>query len=122
MGKDLRFSVLLDYYGSMLTDKQRDVIELYYNEDLSLAEIAEHEKITRQGVRDSIKRAEEILLELEGKLGLADRLRTLALALDEMTELAGTIHRESDTYNYSRAITESAARIKTLAEEGAKLI
>ena len=57
MAKNLEISFLLDFYGDMLTDKQRDVVELYYNEDLSLAEIAAHSGITRQGVRDSIKRA-----------------------------------------------------------------
>ena len=69
-GKDLRIAILLDYYGGILTEKQREVIELYYNEDLSLAEIAEHEGITRQGVRDSIKRAEYQLLDFEEQLGL----------------------------------------------------
>ena len=59
MAKNLEISFLLDFYGDMLTDKQRDVVELYYNEDLSLAEIAAHSGITRQGVRDSIKRAED---------------------------------------------------------------
>ena len=62
MAKNLEISFLLDFYGDMLTDKQRDVVELYYNEDLSLAEIAAHSGITRQGVRDSIKRAEGQLL------------------------------------------------------------
>ena len=66
MAKNLEISFLLDFYGDMLTDKQRDVVELYYNEDLSLAEIAAHSGITRQGVRDSIKRAEGQLLEYEG--------------------------------------------------------
>ncbi len=56
--KDLEISVLLDYYGAMLTEKQREVADWYYNKDLSLAEIAEHTGITRQGVRDAIKRAE----------------------------------------------------------------
>ena len=64
MSKNLAISDLLDLYGPMLTDKQRDVIELYYNQDLSLAEIAEHEQITRQGVRDNIKRGEAFLLEM----------------------------------------------------------
>ena len=68
MSKNLAISDLLDLYGPMLTDKQRDVIELYYNQDLSLAEIAEHEQITRQGVRDNIKRGEAFLLEMEEKL------------------------------------------------------
>ena len=58
MAKNLEISLLFDFYGDMLTEKQRDVVELYYNDDLSLSEIAENEGITRQGVRDSIKRAE----------------------------------------------------------------
>ena len=56
MAKNLEISMLLDFYGEMLTDKQREVVSLYYNEDLSLAEIASIAQITRQGVRDSIKR------------------------------------------------------------------
>ena len=67
MAKNLYVSALLDVYGSFLGDKQRELTELYYNEDLSLAEIAENEGITRQGVRDSIKRAEAQLALLEEK-------------------------------------------------------
>ena len=77
MSKNLEISVLLDYYGGMLTDKQRDVIDLYYNQDLSLAEIAEHEKISRQGVRDNIKRGEAYLTELEENLHLAKQTVSL---------------------------------------------
>ena len=54
----LEMSLLFDFYGETLTEKQRELFDLYYNEDLSLSEIAEHAGITRQGVRDSIKRAE----------------------------------------------------------------
>jgi len=54
VAKNLEISFLLDFYGSMLTEKQRIMIEYYYNDDLSLAEIADNEGITRQGVRDSI--------------------------------------------------------------------
>ncbi len=68
VAKNLEISLLLDFYGDMLTEKQRNVVELYYNEDLSLSEIAAHSRITRQGVRDSIKRAEGILLDLEESL------------------------------------------------------
>ena len=53
-GKPLEMSLLFDFYGETLTEKQRELFDLYYNEDLSLAEIAEHAGITRQGVRDSI--------------------------------------------------------------------
>ena len=70
MEKNVEVAILLDIYGELLTDKQRDVIDLYYNQDLSLGEIAAHQQITRQGVRDSIKRGEEYLYELEDKLGL----------------------------------------------------
>ena len=70
MAKNLEISYLLDFYSEMLTQKQREVIEYYYNDDLSLSEIAMNEGITRQGVRDSIKRAESQLLEMEERLGL----------------------------------------------------
>ena len=53
MAKDLRITFLLDFYGDMLTEKQREVVECYYNEDLSLAEIAEEKGITRQGATAS---------------------------------------------------------------------
>ena len=73
MAKDLRIAYLLDFYGDMLTGTQREVLDAYYNEDLSLAEIAQDRDITRQGVRDAIKRAEQQLLEMEERLGLARR-------------------------------------------------
>ena len=56
MAKNLEISVLLDFYGEMLTEKQRDVVELYYNEDLSLSEIAAHSQITRQGGSAAFRR------------------------------------------------------------------
>ena len=71
MAKNLEIALLFDFYGDMLTEKQRDVVELYYDNDLSLSEIAENEGITRQGVRDSIKRAEAQLLEMEDRLHLS---------------------------------------------------
>ena len=64
MAKDLGITILLDFYGDMLTEKQRDFLGYYYNDDLSLSEIAENEGITRQGVRDSIKRAEAQLFDI----------------------------------------------------------
>lgn len=81
MAKDLRVSALLDVYGNFLAVKQRELTEYYYNEDFSLSEIAENEGITRQGVRDQIKRAEQRLIELEEKCRFCERfskLKTLA--------------------------------------------
>lgn len=63
-------SMLFDFYGDLLTDKQKELFDLYYNEDLSLTEIAEHAEISRQGVRDAIQRAETILRDTEDKVGL----------------------------------------------------
>ena len=68
MSKDLRFAMLLDCYGEFLTPHQYRLTELYYCADLSLSEIAEIVGITRQGVRDGIKRGEQILQEMEEKL------------------------------------------------------
>ena len=73
--KNLEISYLLDFYGDVLTEKQRDVMEQYYNDDLSLSEIADNFGITRQGVRDAIKRGEGTILELEDKVGFARRYR-----------------------------------------------
>ncbi len=69
MNKDYKISILLDYYGRLLTDKQFDMLNHYYNEDLSLSEIAENEGISRQGVYDAVKRAEEQLVSFEEKIG-----------------------------------------------------
>ena len=65
MPKDLFVSSLLDVYGCFLNEKQRTVLEYYYNDDLSLSEIAENVGITRQGVQDLIKRSEQQLRTLE---------------------------------------------------------
>ena len=77
MPKDLRFSLLLEYYGSLLNEKQAEMVSSYYDLDLSLSEIAENEGMTRQGVRDSIKRAETQLLEYDQKLGLIEQYSML---------------------------------------------
>ncbi len=77
MTKNLHISALLDVYGAFLGEKARTLTEYYYNEDLSLSEIAENEGITRQGVRDQIKRAEAQLLSLEEKCGYCKKFAKL---------------------------------------------
>ncbi|MBE6883571.1 MAG: DNA-binding protein [Ruminococcaceae bacterium] len=93
--KNLKLSVLYDFYGNVLTEKQQEVFELYYSEDLSLAEIAEHTGITRQGVRDSIKHAEAALIEMEEKLCLLDKAKKLQEGLDEIVAMS----REAERIN-----------------------
>lgn len=107
--KNLGISVLLDHYGAMLTDKQRDVIDLYYNQDLSLAEIAEHEGISCQGVRDNIKRGEAFLLEMEEKLHLAQKMGDLLEVIETVNQLCDEIEREN------RAVRSAGIQRRTAA-------
>ena len=72
--KNLEIGYLLDFYGEILPERKRDIMDLYYNDDLSLSEIAEQMGITRQAVRDSIKKTEQELFFYEEKLGLRRRL------------------------------------------------
>ncbi len=85
MEKNLKYSNLLSIYGGLLTDKQLETMEYYYDEDLSLGEIAENTGISRQGVRDFIKRAEELLDMYEEKLGLCEKSKQIAL-IEEWAE------------------------------------
>ena len=70
MEKKVEISILLDIYSNLLTEKQYDFLNDYYNNDLSLSEIAENEGITRQAVRDNLKKGENKLFEYEEKLGI----------------------------------------------------
>jgi len=105
--KDYRISYLLDFYGNILTDKQRDAIDLYYNEDLSLAEIAEHVGITRQGVRDAIKRGEETLNDMEDKLGFAEKFGEYRKAFDKINECAENMRVSRSSLNFFKIIEEN---------------
>lgn len=115
MSKDLTISFLLDFYGRMLTEKQREVVELYYNADLSLAEIAAHSGITRQGVRDSIKRAEGQLREYEQQLGLAGKFQVINRDLAAITQAAKEIDLYNDRYGGVGEISRLAGQIVSLA-------
>ena len=79
-------SLLLDFYGELLTDKQRECCELHFNEDLSLAEIAEQSGVSRQGVWDNIRRGTAALEEIEEKTGLIRRFSETQKGLDELDE------------------------------------
>lgn len=82
----LRQAMLLDFYGELLTEKQRLCFDLHYNEDLSLAEIAEQCGISRQGVWDNIRRAEAALQDIEEKTGLVRRFEENRSALEKIRE------------------------------------
>jgi predicted DNA-binding protein YlxM (UPF0122 family) len=100
----LRMTMLFDFYGDLLTDKQREYYDLYHNEDLSLAEIAENMGISRQGVHELILRAENTLFETEEKTGLLRRFTEMHAEIDKAIELASRIKgRVSDDSTKSMA-------------------
>ena len=109
MNKDLNISILMDFYGNLLTKKQLDALDMYYNSDLSLSEIAEETGISRQGARDAIKRGEKQLLEFEEKLGLAGRFLDVSKSVDEMNEIIATIDMTEEN-------REKIERIKEISE------
>ena len=109
--KTLQMTMLFDFFGDLLTEKQREYFDLYHNEDLSLSEIAENVGITRQGVRDIIVRAENTLLEYEKRTGIVARFKQRAADAERAEILARKIGDLADS-----------AEIKTLAEELAVLL
>ncbi len=116
--KDLNVSYLLDFYGAALTQKQREVMEQYYNDDLSLAEIAANFGITRQGVRDAIKRGESVITELEDKIGIAKRYSTIQTGLENLERLAKHIHFENEnSYAKQAQITQASQEMLNIINE-----
>ncbi len=118
MAKDLRYASLLDIYGGVLTDKQRDMLELYYNEDLSLSEIAEGAEISRQGVRDAIKRGEETLDDLEKKIGCVKMMEKYDRLLDIVKEGCDGIIADCRSYTTTKNVIEKLERIKSAVANG----
>ena len=86
-----RMTMLFDFYGDLLTDRQKEFYDLYYNDDLSLAEIAENYDITRQGVRDIIVRAERTLEDVDEKTGLIRRFHQIRDAANRMHGIIGSM-------------------------------
>ena len=86
--KNLELGYLLDFYGELLSERKRTVMDMYYNEDFSLAEIAAEIGISRQGARDIIKKSEEELLFFEEKLGLAKKLKSVYNQANELKALS----------------------------------
>ena len=113
--KNLRLSVLFDAYGALLTSDQQNMFDLYYTEDLSLAEIAEHTGLSRQGVRYAIKHAEESLINYEEKLGLSKKTEVLQenlLEAEKIVKLLKANHpNESNEFDRLLSLIISAGSI-----------
>ena len=85
--KDLKIGLLLDFYGEVLTERKRTVLDFYYNDDLSLSEIADELGVSRQAVRELIGKASAELLFLEEKLGLAARFQETQNCAEQLLHL-----------------------------------
>ena len=86
MAKNMSFVLLFDLYGKLLSPRQYEAFDLYYNEDLSLGELAENLGVTRQGVLDNVRTAEKKLLDYEEKLGFAKKQNKYSLVVSEILE------------------------------------
>jgi predicted DNA-binding protein YlxM (UPF0122 family) len=108
MEKIYEIGMLLDFYGSLLTKSQYECLDLQCNQDLSLAEIAEHLSITRQGVFDFIKKGRNLLTEYELKLGLLERFMDTKQRLEEVQDYLMVIDQDKlesdDKYMIHKAI------------------
>ena len=116
MEKNFEFSLLLDFYGDVLTPKQKEISEFYYNEDMSLTEIAEIAGITRQGVRDCIKRSEQILLETEEKIGFCKKFAQYRADAQRIIDLGEQILAKNRGYTFSAFTDESTREIIGIAK------
>ncbi len=118
MHKNLNVSSLLDFYGDILSEKQREAAELYYNDDLSLSEIAQNQGITKQGVRDTIKRAENQLVFMEEKLNLFNKFQIMTNKLEMIVNIAIKLKElEYNNRNVQDLLSIIINHAKSLLEE-----
>ena len=110
---DHNYHCIFDFYGDLLTERQKEFYDLYYNEDLSLAEIAENYGISRQGVRDVIVRAEAAMTEVEDKTHLIRRFYQMQKEITAVEEAADRLLKAVDEHSYTdRMLYETALTIK----------
>ncbi len=114
-----RMALLYDFYGDTLTDRQKEFYDLYYNEDLSLSEIAENYGISRQGVRDVIVRAEASLTELEDKTGIIrrfhvmqDQLKEVLASVDAIAKRNAQLYRDNEIETLTDSISAVLEKLK----------
>ena len=107
----LEMTLLLDYYGGMLTDKQRDCFDMRYNQDLSLGEIGEALGVSRQAVCDNLTRTEALLRRMEENIGYVKRDTEIREAAQEILNAAAELGQSSDT-----AVQALAQRITAAAQ------
>ena len=114
--KNLNISLLIDFYGDILTERQNEMLNMYYNEDCSLSEIADNFSISRQGVRSVLKKAETILFEMEEKLHLASRFVTVREKSNEIANELQIINSNINNSEISSKILSIINKIKEMAD------
>lgn len=124
MDKNVEISVLCQLYGKVLTEKQYEVLNDYYNNDLSLSEIAENNNITRQAVRDIVKKSENKLYELEENIGYMKRIlqeekiiNKIQVQLVEIENINDIISNDKDENNINNKIKQTNQIIKQIKEQ-----
>lgn len=110
----LQLTLLYDFYGELLTEKQKLVYEMYYQNDLSLTEIGEELSISRQAVRDLLKRTEKILQKYEKKLQLIERFLKQKSAMQQIKNIIEDMEKEE---NLSSKIKSNIETIQKIAAE-----
>ncbi|MBR4933474.1 MAG: DNA-binding protein [Clostridia bacterium] len=110
--KNLLIPCLLDIYGGLLSERKRELLDYYYDEDYSLSEISELTGISRQGIRDSIKKSSAELIDLEDKLRLYEKKNSITRLLEESRE---TVEKLSDGADAS-LIASLLTRLETIED------
>jgi hypothetical protein len=114
----LLMTMLFDFFGDLLTEKQREYFDLYHNEDLSLSEIAEKAGITRQGVHDIISRAEKSLAEMEQKTNVVRKWREARTQIERAEAMAQKLLKLSATESKSADLTKELLQtLQNLAKD-----
>jgi len=109
-------TLLLDFYGQLLTKRQNEILDLHYNNDFSLGEISEHLGITRQGVYDNVKRGKAILMEYEKKLGLVERFANQKNSIQEVLNIIKGIDKSKLDADDRKSLNKAEEKITKIIE------
>lgn len=114
MDEILRATLLFDFYGELLTEKQKNIFELFHLNDLSLTEIGSELDISRQAVRDQVKRTEKILFDYEEKLRLVEKFTEQKFSVKKIKNLVEEIEKNHTLDNFA---INKIEEIKKIADE-----